>query len=427
MDAQRQTRRLNRDKLDRGEQVPHGGKQIVIPLSREHYQEFWDSPDRVRQHIDEWFQVAPELFPPGFEQGYALHGKGRESRKMPGIRLRKIVLANGSQFWLRPSFVMSYMMGDVDELSYPLLLAAHGVPAWLLVLGFGRSEMSWQRLLERLGRSSLVGTTVRDAARLPEHLAADEHHADWNGQEAYLAMTAAEGCILGLSLTAAADDKHLARTYGDFATEARELHPEYAPKTVNTDGWKPTQNAFQTLFPGIAIILCFLHGFLKIRDRCRQNHDLHRRVWDIFRAPTAAEFRTRMSTFQSWFELQSFPQSVCDMVVKLKNKTEEYVVAYNHPGCRRTSNAVDRPMNRLYRWLYAGRGLHGHQASSERRLRGLALLHNFRNFAPRSNQQRKHFCPAHRLSGKHYHDHWLHNLMTATSLLGRPKLTPAIR
>lgn len=427
MDAQRQTRRLNRDKLDGTEQVPRGGKQIVIPLSREQYREIWSSPEQLRRYLDEWIQVAPELFPAGFEKGYALHGMGRESCKMPGIRLRKIVLADKSQFWLRPSFVMSYMMGDVEDLSYPLLLAAHGVPAWLLVAGFGRSEMYWQRVLERLGRSSLVGTTVRDPVRLPTHLAADEHHGGWNGEEGYLAVTAAEGCILGLSLTAAADDKHLAQAYGDFATEARELHPDYAPQTVNTDGWKPTQNAFQSLFSGIAVILCFLHGFLKIRDRCRQDHDLHRRVWDIFRAPTAAEFRTRMSTFQDWFQTQDFSTSVRDMVAKLRNKTEEYVVAYDHPGCRRTSNAVDRPMNRLYRWLYAGRGMHGNQASSERRLRGLALLHNFRTFAPRSNQRREHSCPAHRLSRKQYHQHWLHNLMTATSLLGRRKWTPAIR
>ena len=32
------------------------------------------------------------------------------------------------------------------------------------------------------------------------------------------------------------------------------------------------------------------------------------------------------------------------MLTKLWNKTESYVVAYEHPGCHRTSNAVDRPM-----------------------------------------------------------------------------------
>jgi hypothetical protein len=141
MDAPRQTRRLNRDKLAGSDQVPRGGRQIVIPLSREQYRKFWGSAAQVRQYLDEWFQIAPELFPPGFEQGDALHGTGRESRKMPGIRLRKIVLAEQSSFWLRPSFVMSYMMGDAEDLSFPLLLAAHGVPAWLLVSGDGRNEM----------------------------------------------------------------------------------------------------------------------------------------------------------------------------------------------------------------------------------------------------------------------------------------------
>ena len=97
----------------------------------------------------------------------------------------------------------------------------------------------------RLGRNSLVGTTVRDPKRLPEHLAADEHHVDWNGAKGYVATTAAAGCILGVGLTKAADDEHLTAAYGEFAEEARNLNPEYAPKTVNTDGWAATQNAFQ--------------------------------------------------------------------------------------------------------------------------------------------------------------------------------------
>jgi hypothetical protein len=84
----------------------------------------------------------------------------------------------------------------------------------------------------------------------------------------------------------------------------------------------------------------------------------------------------------------------------------------------RTSNQVDRLMNRLYRVLYAGRGLHGHQASCERRLRGWALLLNFRPFAPRGGPPRKHHSPAHRLNDKQYHDHWLHNLQISASLCG---------
>src|SRR3954463_677561 len=139
--------------------------------------------------------------------------------------------------------------------------------------------MSWQRLVERLGRSSLVRTTVRDPARLPAHLAADEHHADWAGRKGYAATTVGGGCLLGFALTSAADDVHLREAYGVFAAEARDVAPGYAPETVNVDGWAATRNAFQSLFPLIAVVLCFLHGFLKVRDRCGKAHELHRRVW----------------------------------------------------------------------------------------------------------------------------------------------------
>jgi hypothetical protein len=396
-------------------------------MTREQYEELWLDPDRLRAFVDAVACESPELFPANFQEGYALHGFGRESRKLPGLKLRKIVLAEGSSYWLRPSFVTSYMTGTVDELAYPLLLAAHGVPGWLLTIGFGHSDMYWHRLLERLGRSSLVGTTVRDATQLPEHLAADEHHVDWAGEKGYVATTVGGGCILGVALTNAADDAHLQEAYGAFAAEARDIDPDYAPKTVNTDGWAATRNAFQALFRTIAVVLCFLHGFLKIRDRCRKAHALHQRVWEVYWAPTAEEFRRRMSEFQQWCANQTFTAPVREMLAKLSNKTEAYAVAYEHPGCHRTSNAVDRPMNRLCRLMYAGRGLHGHQGSSELRLRGWALLFNFRPFAPRSNQPRLCDSPAHRLNGKRYHEHWLHNLMASTSLMGFRNSTPAIR
>ena len=75
----------------------------------------------------------------------------------------------------------------------------------------------------------------------------------------------------------------------------------------------------------------------------------------------------------------------------------------------------------------ADRGVHGHQGSSELRLRGWALLQNFRPYAPRSNRPRAHDSPAHRLNGKRYHEHWLHNLMASTSLMGFRNHVPAIR
>ena len=89
----------------------------------------------------------------GLRPRLCLHGFGRDPLKLSGLKLRKIVLANGASYWLRPSFIFSYMTGTVDELAYPLLLAAHGVPPWLLTLGFGHNDMFWYRLIERLGRT----------------------------------------------------------------------------------------------------------------------------------------------------------------------------------------------------------------------------------------------------------------------------------
>jgi hypothetical protein len=427
MDARPNTRRVDRERKPAPPQPPRGAKQIVIPMTRAQYDEIWHDPERIRAFVAGWVGSAPELFPAGFDRGYRLHGFGRASRKLPGLKLRKVVTDDGSSYWLRPSFLTGYMTGTVDELAYPLLLAAHGVPPWLLKVGFGHSEMYWHRLVERLGRGSLVGTTVRDPARLPTHLAADEHHADWSGQKGYVATTVGGGCLLGVALTSAADDAHLQEAYGVFAAEARDVDPEYAPATVNVDGWAATRNAFLAWFPTIAVVLCFLHGFLKIRDRCRKNHELHRRVWDVYRAATAAEFRRLMGEFQRWCGTQTWTASVREMLEKLGNKAESYAVAYAHPGCHRTSNAVDRPMNRLCRLMYAGRGLHGHQSSSESRLRGWALLQNFRPYAPRGKCPRSFDSPAHRLNGKRYHEHWLHNLMVSTSLMGFRSPKPAIR
>jgi hypothetical protein len=427
MDARPNTRPVDRERKPAPPQPPRGAKQIVIPMTRPQYDEIWHDPRRLRAFVEESARSAPELFPDGFDCGYHLHGFGRESRKLPGLKLRKIVTADGSSYWLRPSFVAGYMAGTADELAFPLLLAAHGVPAWLLKVGFGHSEMYWYRLVERLGRVSLVGATVRDPARLPLHLAADEHHADWAGQKGYLATTVGGGCVLGVALTSAADDDHLREAYGVFAAEARDVDPEYAPETVNVDGWAATRNAFLSLFSGIAIVLCFLHGFLKVRDRCRKARDLHGRIWEVYRAATAEEFGRRMGELQQWCATRTWTAPVREMLEKLAAKTGSYAVAYDHPGCHRTSNAVDRPMNRLCRLMYAGRGLHGQQGSSELRLRGWALLENFRPYAPRGKSPRAFQSPAHRLSGKRYHEHWLHDLMASTSLMGFKNRIPAIR
>lgn len=418
MDAIRRTRQCCRTRKEQGSQESRGSKQMCLSLSRETFDRIWDDPKAVRTELLAAIEQSPELFPAGIEQGFRLTGHGTESIKLPGIRLRQLRLKCGGVYWLRPSFVMPYMTGFTKDMEYPLRLMQQGVSGWLVAEHFGHDGHFWDRQVERLGRNSLVGTTVKDPAKLPEHVVGDEHLALWCGHTGYVALTVGCGCFLGAALTESADEEHLTAAYGTFASEARDVASDYAPQTVNTDGWTATQNAFRKWFPTIVVVLCFLHGFLKIRDRGRKSHELHRRVWEVYRAENAADFAARMQTFQQQTEAETWPATVKEVLAKLWNKASEYARAYSHPHCHRTSNMVDRLTNRLYRILYAHRGLHGHQATSELRLRGHCLLYNFCPFAPRAGKPRQYHSPAHRLNQKRYHDNWLENLMISASLGG---------
>ena len=352
MDAQQRTRSCAWERMPQDKNTPRGSRQIVIPMTRDVYDRIWGDAREVRQFLEPLIEASPELFPRGIQDGFQLTGRLPDSVKMPGVQLRQLRLKDGNAFTLRPSFVMSYMTGTVEELEHPLLLLSLGVPCWVVTEIFGHNDMFWHRHLERLGRNSVVGTTIRDRGRLPEHLAADEHHTDWGGEKGYIPFTAGGGCVLGVALSNSADEEHLTDAYGRFADESREVNPDYQPKTVNTDGWSATRNAFVALFSTIVPVLCFLHGFLKIRDRCRKAHELHARVWDVYHAATAAEFCKAMATFRTWFQQRTWPNPVREMVAKLWNRESDYMVSYSHPGCHRTSNLADRLMNRLTRFLY---------------------------------------------------------------------------
>jgi len=211
--------------------------------------------------------------------------------------------------------------------------------------------MSWHRLECSLGRSSLVGTTVKAAEHLPRHLVADEKHTTMSGKKVYLAATAGGGCCLGMALAESAGNDDLEAAYGVFRDEAQHLDPGYRPETVNTDGWPATQAAWRALFKGVTIILCFLHAFLKIRDRAvhlGETFDaLRERAWDAYHAPEARTFSQRLRRLREWAEANVDKAVVKEKVLALCGKRGAFVRAYAHPGCHRTSNLVDRLLRRL--------------------------------------------------------------------------------
>jgi|GEM_PF-6713607 len=123
-----------------------------------------------------------------------------------------------------------------------------------------------------LGRNNLVGTTIKTEENLPVNLAADEKHTWLLGEKVYIAVTAGNGCILGTEEADSASQESLTAAYGVFKKEVEDVKPGYRPATVNTDGWDATQNSWKSLFPSIAVIACFVHVFIAIRDRSKKRN-----------------------------------------------------------------------------------------------------------------------------------------------------------
>lgn len=401
-------------------------KRITLPMSMEKYREIVDDCGLYRNWVDQMIVEHPELFPKAIGFGYTLHDD-RTSGKLEDVRLRRISLkvldeAGKKQvFTIAPSGVMPYFVGYTDEVEKALFLRRFFVPYWALTYVFGRDDDYWYRMEQQFGRYNLVQTLIKEPEKLPKHLLADEKITWLNGEEVVVATTVGDNCILGVSVALEADSASLTEAYQHFKDEAQALKPDYAPETVNTDGWGATQKAWLSLFPMIIIIECFLHAYLKIRDRARHLKEvfsqLSQQVWDVYRATDAASFRSKAEELRLWAE-KNTNGYVLEATLKLCAKVDRFVLAYDYPLAHRTSNMLDRHMNPMDRWLDGTRFFHGHWTSAERSIRAWALLNNFGPYCPRTEISKTYSSPAHRMNGFVYHSNWLHNLLVATSMSG---------
>src|SRR5262249_54100358 len=150
-------------------------------------------------------------------------------------------------------------------------------------------------------------------------------------------------CFLGVSVVAAADTAALETGYGEFAQEARALVPTYQSRSVCTDGWHATREAWGRLFPEIKLVLCFLHSVLKIKDRCTGalRHHVLAKVWWAYQAPTKRHCAQRLRRLAEWTPTY-LRGAVATMVLKMCHHRADFTSAYDCPQAHRTSNAVDR-------------------------------------------------------------------------------------
>jgi hypothetical protein len=399
--------------------APRGDRTICVPISEGCYLQIVNDPQKFRSTLDDCFRQMPELFPERFAQGYQLKDARRSAKQ--GLPIRRILLNNGLAYSVRPSFLMPYMTARTEEVQGPLFLRKFGVPFWALARVFGRTAMSWYRIERGLGRFSVVGTTVRRAA-LPEHLLADEHHQTVDGRKVYIATTVGSGCLLGAEPSATAGTDDLKDAYGVFRREARDVSADYAPETVNTDGWKGTKAAWKLLFERVVILQCFLHAWLKVRERAKHLKDefpeISRRVWEAYHAPDRRCFGQRIRSLREWSR-GHLSGVVLEKVLALCAKRDRWSIAYRHPEGHRTSNMLDRLMRGMNRYIDQGQHLHGTRDACRLHCRAWALLWNFAPWHPRTARKHQDWrCPAERLNRHRYHECWLQNLLISASLGG---------
>ena len=180
-------------------------KSICVPFSSEsEYQAVVADPMKYRAYLAQETEHHPELFPQGMKAGFDLHDP-RKSRKQPGLVLRRIKIKASNEVYtvrgcLLGAFVMPYLIAKTDAIEKALYLRQWDVPFSALVYGFGRDELFWYRAWLRLGRSNLVGSTVKGEESMPEHLVADEKITWRNGEEVCVPTTVGGGCVLGITL-----------------------------------------------------------------------------------------------------------------------------------------------------------------------------------------------------------------------------------
>lgn len=396
-------------------------RTICIPFRKSVYMNKIANAEAFRTDIDKQIAKFPEIFPAEIVNGYLMK-EIRRSQKL-SIPIRRIEIA-GISYTILPSFVMPYMTGFVKDVEKVLFLRKFNVPFWGLAYVFGRNPMYWYRMENHIGRNSIVGATIQKAEQLPKHVSADEKHTWILGDKCYIATTTAHGCILGASIAANAGEVALTNAYGVFKEEAKHLQPDYEPTTVNTDGWPATQKAWKNLFSTIFVICCFLHVFIKIRDRAKKKYkeifeETATKLWDCYGALTKKSFSQRVRRLVEWGQKASLPSVILKPIEKLKANLALYASAYDFPGAHRTSNMTDRLMKRMDRHLFSTQYFHGTFSSAELNIRGWVLINNF---APSNPLTVKKYggirSPAERLNGFCYHENWLQNLLISASLGG---------
>ncbi len=406
-----------------------GYKTICLPSSEENYNEVIDNVKTYRKWIDNHYEKYAQLFPIGMELGYALHDILYSKKQKDIIRRRIKLKSTGECYTIHPSFVLPYMCAKTEEAEKALFLRKYGVPYDGITYILGKNDLHWQRMELSLSQNNIVGTTLQDKSLLPDSTASDEKHTKHVKEKAYACLTTTKDCVLGAAISEKADTQGLTEAYREFKTDSQQIDSSYAPTTNNRDGWEAGISAFEELFPLTVNILCFLHEWLKIQNRCRKLKKKYKdklslltwvgnQVWEIYKAESKEAFYDGIQSLREWGQGNIQEEYLQKQIYRFCDRAATLAIAYQHNGCLRTSNSVDRPMKRLNRVLRNMQYFHGHLHQANRWLRAWALIHNFAPYTKKVQKQTGFISSAHKVNGFVYHENWLHNLLVSGSLNG---------
>src|SRR5262245_10817285 len=87
--------------------APRGQRTLCLPIPEDDHARIIEDPKLSRRALDDLFRTAPELFPLDFGGGYQLEEAPTSAR--PRIRIRRIILNDGTAYSVRPAFLMPYL------------------------------------------------------------------------------------------------------------------------------------------------------------------------------------------------------------------------------------------------------------------------------------------------------------------------------
>jgi hypothetical protein len=227
-------------------------------------------------------------------------------------------------FTVLPSFIPRYRRQDTDclgkllELNLGMGLTQREtaqIYEWVNPAAGWHPGWVWS-LIQWLGDLLPVSLLMmRLGLTPPQHVLSDEKFATLNGEQIYLFLLSQEELIWYTEWMERTDEEAFNEVIGngldtieEHAVSEALLPPEaaYTPLSATTDGWKPAQNTWQTLVPGINLIECNLHGRKRVDVTLDAYAQVHpnlspadrRQIKDgfdnIFAAPSLGAFSQRL-------------------------------------------------------------------------------------------------------------------------------------